>query len=124
MGRKMKYLVRIEKDRITVHKMKKGPRQMVSIASRLYVVTDDLAIKDIESNAAMYFYGIDDTQPMTANATLVDPDRTRALIRSAQIGGNRKRSWASLDANKALQWLASVAIVGSLLYGFLLYGGF
>lgn len=119
----MKYLVRLEKDRITVHKLKKGPRQMVSVASRLYVVTDDLAVKDIESNAAMYFYGIDDTQPMTPRPTLVDPDRTRALIRSAQIGGNHKKSWASLDPSKALQWLVPIAIIGSLLYGFLVIGG-
>ena len=120
----MKFLCRFEKDRITVYKMKKGPRQMISVSSRLYTVTDDLAIKDIESDEAMYFYDIDSTQPKCGWEVFVNPDMTRALIRSAQLGGNKKRSWASLDANKALQWIAPVAIVGSLLYGFMIGGGF
>lgn len=104
--------------------MKKGPRQMISVSSRLYTVTDELGIKDIESDEAMYFYDIDGTQPRCGEETFVNPDMTRALIRSAQLGGNKKRTWASLDADKFLKWIPAVAIVGSLVYGFMMGGGF
>lgn len=119
-----KFLCRFEKDRITVFKMKKGPRQMISISGRLYLVTDELALKDIETDTAMYFYDIDSTQPKCDREYFVNPDMSRALIRSAQIGGNKKKSWASLDADRFLKWIPPIAIVGALVYGFMVGGGF
>lgn len=45
----MKYFIRSEADRQTVIKLKKGPRQMVSINSRLYRVDDKYMLKDVKS---------------------------------------------------------------------------
>lgn len=118
----MKYVVRIEKDRIKLFRIKKGPRQMVSIASRLYVTTDDLAVKDLHTDDAMYFYPIDATQPLLHKAQLVDPDRTRALIRSAQLGGNKKKMWANIDPGLLGKYLVPIVVIVALIYGFFLSG--
>ena len=54
---------------------------------------------------------------------MVDPDNTRVLIRSAKLGGNKKRIWLNLDSSKIVQYVAVVAIVGGVLYGIMMNGG-
>ena len=115
----MKYLVRLEADRIKVFRLKKGPRQMVSLASRLYRVDDHLMIKDMSSDDCMVFYDIDSTQPYMVDPEVVDPDITRAYIDSAKLSGNKRSIWTSLNPSKAWEWLTIIAVVGALLYGFL-----
>lgn len=119
----MKKLIRIEADVIRCNAMKKGPRQMISIASRLYRTDDDLMISDSQTSDCICVYPIDDTQPLLTKAKLVDPDMTRLLIRSAKLSGNRRNIWAMLDSSKIMQILSIVAIVGGVLYGFISFGG-
>lgn len=118
----MKYLVRIEADRVKAFKLKKGPRQMVSLASRLYRVDDRLMIKDEKSDDCIVVYDIDDTQPYMVDPEVVDPDITRAYIDSAKLSGNKRTIWTNLNPSKAWEWLTVIAVVGALLYGFLVVG--
>lgn len=118
----MKYLCRIEKDRITIFKIKRKSRQMVSHASRLYRTDDALAIKDIQSADAMYFYQIDSTQPLLLEPKLVDPDFTRALIGSAKYSGNQKRIWGYLDAGNLKKMMVPIIVLACLGYGFVMGG--
>lgn len=118
----MKYLCRIEKDRITIFRIKRKNRQMVSHASRLYRTDDDLALKDIKTDDAMYFYAIDSTQPMLLEPKLVDPDYTRALIGSAKYSGNQKKIWGYLDAGSLKKYMVPVIILACLAYGFIIGG--
>lgn len=119
----MKYVCRIEKDHITIFKMKRKNRQMISIASRLYRADDDLCLKDQKTDDAMYFYPIDSTQPYLLEAKLVDPDYTRALIGSAKYSGNQKRVWGALDAGNLKKFMIPLVIVACIVYGFIMGGG-
>lgn len=116
-----KYLTIVECDKITVRRMRRGSRQMVSVNGRLYRTDDDIMIRDIDSGDAMAIYPVDDTQPLHPAAPLVDPDMTRALIDSAKIGGNKKRIWVDLDdiTGKVMQILAAIIIIGALVMSFL-----
>lgn len=120
----MKHLVRIECDRIKVYRLKKGPRQMVSVTSRLYRMDDKLMIKDLRTSDAMAFYDIDETQPWMVRPTLVDPDETRALIDSAKLSGSKKSIWANLGGGHIMEYLTAAIIIGALLYGILSMGHF
>lgn len=119
----MKFLCRLEADRVRVYRLKKGPRQMVSVSSRLYRVDDNLMIRDIRTDECMVFYRIDDSQPMLTTARLVDPDETRCLIDSATRSGSRKSVWMRLDPSRAWEWLTLVIVICALLYGFVGWGG-
>lgn len=119
----MKKLIRIEADVIRCNNLKKGSRQMVTVAGRLYRTDDSLMIADNQTSDCYVIYPIDDTQPMLPRAKLVDPDNTRVLIRSAKLGGNKKRIWLNLDSSKIVQYVAVVAIVGGVLYGIMMNGG-
>ena len=58
-----KHLIRVECDTIRVFKVKKGPRQMVSVGSRLYRMDDDLMVKDTKTSDCAAIYDVDSTQP-------------------------------------------------------------
>lgn len=118
----MKYLIRIEADRIRVFKLKKGPRQMVTVNSRLYRIDDELMCKDVHSSDAMIFYQIDSTQPILPALCpmVVDPDLTRAQIDSAKMSGNKKSIWANLSGVSWTGVLTPLIIVAALAYGFLM----
>lgn len=120
----MKHLVRLECDRIKIYRLKKGPRQMVSVASRLYRTDDWIMVKDLRTSDAMAFYDIDDTQPWMVKPTLVDPDMTRLLINSAKLNGSKKSIWADLKPGHLMEYLSAIIVVGALAYGFLISGGF
>lgn len=119
----MKHLVRLECDRIKVFRLKKGPRQMVSVNSRLYRMDDKYMVKDLRTGDAMAFYDIDDTQPWMVKPTLVDPDETRALIDSAKLSGAKKSIWTNLQGGHLMEYLTAVVVIGALVYGFLVSGG-
>lgn len=115
-------LIRIEADRIKAYRLKKGPRQMVSVNGRLYRCDDHLMVRDINAPDAAVIYEIDGTQPMMPEPYILDPDMTRTLIASAKMSGGKKSIWMRLDASKAWQWLSVIAVVGSILYGILAMG--
>lgn len=119
----MKNFIRVECDTIRVFKLKKGPRQMISTASRLYRIDDYLMSKDTKTDDCFIVYDIDDTQPYMIRPRVVDPDFTRALIDSAKLSGNKKSIWANLNTSKLWEVFALVAVVGSIAYGFMV-GGF
>ncbi len=119
-----KYLIRVECDTIRVFKVKKGPRQMVSVGSRLYRMDDDLMVRDTKTSDCAAIYDVDSTQPYLARARFVDPDFTRALIQSAQLSGNKKGNWVNISTSKMWEYLTAVIVVGCLIYGLLVGGGY
>lgn len=96
---------------------------MVSVASRLYRIEDELMTVDRYTSTAIMIYDIDSTQPYMANPIVIDPDRTRVLIDSAKLSGTKKSIWTSLDGNKLMSGLIGVVIVGIILYSILTGGG-
>lgn len=120
----MKFLARIEADNIKVNRLKKGNRSMVSVYSKLYRVDNHLMVKDSRSDQCIVIYPADDTQPLLPEPILVDPDMTCALIDSAKNNGSKKSVWANLTGSNLMSYLTVVIVVGALLYGFLVGGGF
>lgn len=118
----MKMLIRLEADRIRVFRIKKGPRQMVTVSSRLYRIDDELMCRDVHGGDAAVFYRIDDTQPMLPALCprVVDPDLTRAQIDSAKMSGNKKSIWANLGGVKWAEVLTPLIVVIALIYGFVI----
>ena len=96
---------------------------MISIFSRLYRTDDDLFLCDMQSSDCYVIYDINETQPYLPKAKLIDPNMTRAFIDSAKMVGNKKRVWGRLDGSQLYKYFAAVAIVGSLIYGFMIGGG-
>lgn len=118
-----KYLCRIEVDRIKMYRLKRGPRQMVSVSSRLYRTDDDYMMKDDRTDTAMAVYRIDSTQPRLPEAVMVDPDMTKVYIDSAKMAGTKKSIWATLDTSKITELLMAVMVVGIVAYSLLTRGG-
>ena len=119
----MKNLVICEADIVKLKRLKKGTRQMVTCAGRLYRTDDEISIKDSESNDAMIIYDLDSTQPWYPYPKLVNPDMTRIYIDSAKIAGTKKHIWGTLNHNKTMDILTVVVVLGALLWGFLSAGG-
>lgn len=115
-----KFLAIVECDRITIKRLKRGARQMVTTNGRLYRTDDAIMIKDTRSGDAMVIYGIDDTQPMHPDAPLVDPDMTRVLIDSAKLSGTKKRIWGNLDdiTDSLIKVFVAMIIGGALVMTF------
>lgn len=118
----MKYLCRLEKDRIKFYRFKRKSRQMVSVAYRLYRVDDRYMVKDTMSADCLAVYEIEGTQPFGPSPEYVDPDSTRVYIDSAKLAGNKKRIWGSLDTSKIMPILILVIVGGSALMTFLQEG--
>lgn len=119
----MKYLVRKECDRIKFYRIKKGPRQMVSVGGRLYRIEDSVMSKDILTDNAIIAYDIDDTQPWGAIPVMIDPDMTKVLIDSAKLSGTKKSTWANLDGSKLMNTLIGIIVIGIIGYCILSGGG-
>lgn len=96
---------------------------MVTVAGRLYRCDDELFIKDKNSSDCIIIYPIDSTQPILCQKKLVNPDITRAYIDSAKLSGNKKNIWSNLTSGKSWQILVAVAIIGSIVYGFIIGTG-
>ena len=120
----MKYLCRIEKDEYRFNKLKVGPRVMVSVYSKLYFVSNDVMVKDLHSEDCIAYYPSDETQPLMPRPKLVDPDLLIAYMDSAKNSGGKKSIWANITPSKVMAWLVPVVVIGSLLYAFLLQGGY
>lgn len=119
----MKRFIRVEKDAIRCYRLKKGQRQMVTIAGRLYRCDDDLFLRDLNTTDCAIIYEIDSTQPIMHRARLVNPDMTRAYIDSAKLSGNKKNIWSSLTGAKTWQYLTVGAIIFAIVYGFIIGSG-
>lgn len=122
MGR-TKYFARFEADRVRIFRLKKGPRQCVTILSKLYRTDEPLMVRDTKTDDVMVFYNVDETQPLMPYPVLVDPDETIALMDSAKAVGNKKAMWAYIGGSNMWQYFTAIIIVGALLYGFLAAGG-
>lgn len=115
----MKYLVRIECDRISFIKIKKSAKALVTVNGRLYRNDDALYVKDHFSSDAMRFQNIDSSQILSNRPVFIDPDMTRAYADSAKLSGNKRRVWLNLDSSSLWKYLTAIAVVFSLAYGFL-----
>lgn len=116
----MKSVCRIERDRIRFYTLKRGPRQMVTITSRLYRTDDRLMIKDSKTDSCMAVYRIDSTQPMYPESIYVDPDMTCVYIDSAKLSGTKKSIWGQLgNINKISNLLITLMVVGIVAYSIL-----
>lgn len=120
----MKYLALIECNRISFLKMKKKAKSMVTVDGGLYPIWDELFVKDHNSADAFRFNRKDSSQPVHVSPRFVDPDFVRALIQSLKLAGNKKKQWLNMDASQLWKYLTGVIIVGALIYGFLVGGGF
>lgn len=118
----MKFLYRLESDRVRVYRIKKGPRQMVTVSGRLYRLDDELMVKDVHSDQSAAFYGIDSTQPIlpALASRPVDPDITRAYIDSAKNAGSTKTIWTTLSSGNMSKWMTPLIVAVALAYGFLM----
>ena len=117
-----KYLVIIESNRIKFLKMKKNARALVTVNGRIYPNDDGYYLKDHFSSEAMRFQRIDSTQIITNHIEFIDPDMTRVKIKSMQLAGSKKKLWFNMDSSQLWKWLTAIAVVGSLIYGFLVMG--
>lgn len=118
-----KFLILVEVDNVRCIRLRKGARSMISRQGRLYRTDDDLFIRDQRSTDAALIYRIDSTQPILCKPKIISPDLTRTYIASAKLSGNKKKTWLNLDGGKAWKMLTAVAIVGSIVYGFMIGGG-
>lgn len=119
----MKFLARVESDCIRWNAMKKGSRQMVSVANKLYRTDDRIQIKDCKSADAVVFYPVDSTQPIMPYPVFIDPDTTIAYMDSAKQSGNKKSIWMNLTPSHLMEYLGVATVVLVLIYSFLLHGG-
>lgn len=118
----MKYLALIECNRISFLKIKKKAKSEVTVNGGLYPIDDHLFIKDHESADAFRFNRIDSSQIVHTRPIFVDPDYRRARIASAKLAGNKKKMRLNLDSSNLWKYLTAIAVAGSLIYGFLVYG--
>ena len=120
MGRKI--LALVEVNRIRFIKMKKNARPLVTINGRIYPNDDELYIKDQISGNALRIQRVDSSQIIHRSPIFIDPDLTRAKIDSMKLAGSKRKMWLNLDGSNLWKWLTVIAVVGSLIYGFLIYG--
>lgn len=120
----MKYLALIECNRISFLKMKKKAKCEVTVNGGLYPVDDNLYVKDHESEDAFRFNRIDSSQIVHTRPIFVDPDLRRAKIASMKLAGNKKKKWLNMDSSNLWKYLTATAIIGALVYGFIVGGGF
>ena len=112
----------VEVNRIRFLKMKKNARPLVTINGRIYPNDDELYIRDRQSSEAMRFQRVDSSQIIHSRYIFIDPDLTRAKIDSMKLANTKKRLWLNLDSSQLWKYLTAIAIVGSLIYGFLVMG--
>lgn len=122
MGMNGKYIAIMEINRIRFLKMKKGARPLVTVNGRLYPNDDVYYIKDHLSATAIRFQRIDSTQIGAGSSIFIDPDLMRAKIDSMKLANSKKKMWLNMDSSKLWKYLTAIAIVGSLIYGFLVMG--
>lgn len=119
MGRKV--IAIVEVNRIRFLKMKKNAKPLVTINGRMYPNDDELYLKDQISGVAYRFQRIDSSQILHRRRIFIDPNMTRAKAKSMNQAGSKKKLWENFDGNKMWKYLTAIAVIGSLLYGFLVY---
>lgn len=117
-----KILALVEVNRIRFVKMKKNARPLVTINGRIYPNDDELYLKDQISGVAYRFQRIDSSQILHRKRIFIDPDMTRAKIDSMKLAGSKRKMWLNMDSSNLWKWLTAIAVVGSLIYGFMVYG--
>lgn len=120
-----KYMLMMETDQITWVKVKKSNRLLVSLWGRLYRNDDQLYVKDKHSSDAIRITPIDSNQVgmvKGGKSVYVNPNDTRAIIMSKEIGGTKKKSWLNLDASKIGTYLIIAIVVGVVAYTILTGG--
>lgn len=117
-----KIIALVEVNRIRFVKMKKNAKPLVTINGRIYPNDDELYLKDQISGVAYRFQRVDSSQILHRRRIFIDPDMTRAKIASMKQAGSKRKLWDNFDGNKMWKWLVAIAIGGSILYGFLVYG--
>lgn len=117
-----KILAVLESNRIRFLKMKKNAKPLVTVNGRIYPNDDDLYLKDHNSSVAMRFQRIDSSQIIFNRPIFIDPDLTRAKIDSMKLAGSKKRLWLNMDSSKLWKYLTAIAVIGSLIYGFMVAG--
>lgn len=117
-----KYLVLIESNRIRFLKMKNAAKPLVNVGGRVYPNDDDLYVNDHHSSVSLRLQRIDSSQILFNYPKFIDPDMTRAKIDSMKLAGTKKKLLFNMDASQLWKWLTGIAIVGSLIYGFLVMG--
>lgn len=118
----MKYIARMEINRILFIKVKKKAKALVTVDGRLYPNDDKYYVKDALSDDAVRFQPIDSSQIVFTRPVFIDPDMTRAVAKSAKLSGNKKKIWLNMDSPQLWKYLTAIAVVGSLIYGFLVMG--
>ena len=111
-----KYLAIVEVNRIRFLKLKKNARPLVTVNGRIYPNDDVYYVRDHLSSDAVRFQRIDSSQIIHCRYVFIDPDMTRAKIDSMKLANT------NLDSGQLWKWLTAIAIVGSLIYGFLVMG--
>ena len=117
-----KILAIVEVNRIRFLKMKKNARPLVTVNGRIYPNDDELYLKDQISGTALRIQSIDSSQIIHRRPIFIDPDMTRAKIDSMKLTGSKRKMWLNLDGSNLWKWLTAIAVVGSLIYGFMVYG--
>lgn len=117
-----KFLAVVEINRIRFLKLKKAERPLVSIFGRMYPNDDDLYVKDRFSGDAVRFQRIDSSQIIHCRRIFIDPNMTRAKAKSMNQAGTKRKLWLNMDSSQIWKWLTAIAVVGSLIYGFLVMG--
>jgi hypothetical protein len=117
-----KYLAIVEVNRIRFLKLKKNARPLVTVNGRIYPNDDVYYVRDHLSSDAVRFQRIDSSQIIHCRYVFIDPDMTRAKIDSMKLANTKRKLWTNLDSGQLWKWLTAIAIVGSLIYGFLVMG--
>ena len=118
----MKYFIRKEVDHYTFYPMKKGARQLLSLAKRLYSVDDRLFYRDPKTSDAYVMYDIDDLQPYGHEPMYLNTEMLRVQILSSNIANTKKDHTLRIDGSKIEKYLGSIIVIGALAYC-LLKGG-
>lgn len=117
-----KFLAVMEVNRIRFLKLKKADRPLVTINGRMYPNDDELYLKDQISGDAYRFQPIDSSQILHRRPIFIDPNMTRAKAKSMDQGNSKKHLWLNMDSSSLWKYLTAIAVVGSLIYGFMVYG--
>lgn len=112
----MKIFIRKEADRFRFYRLKRGNRQLVSIAQRLYPVDDSLFYRDPQTSEAYVMYDIDCSQPFGHEPKYLDTEMMRVQILSSNISGTKEKKVWKLDGSNIEKYLGSIVVIGALLY--------
>ena len=119
----MKYFIRKESDKFRVYKLKRGTRQIVSIADRAYGTDDWLFYRDPETSDSYMMNDIDDSQPYR-HTEIYYPTRDLMILNlSSKAANNRKKRFIDMSGDKIYTYLGIIIVVFGLAW-YIVGGGF